>query len=40
MTQSPSRPAVQPGPEIEKFRVVVSGHDDEGRSVILSDRTS
>ena len=40
MAQSPSRPAVAPGPEIKRFRVVVSGHDTEGRSIVVSDRPS
>jgi naringenin degradation protein FdeH len=32
--------AVKPGPEIKRFRRIVTGHDAQGRSVILSDDTS
>ena len=30
----------QPGPEIKRFRRIVTGHDAQGRSVILSDEAS
>lgn len=38
MAQSPSRPTVAPGPEIKRFRLIVTGHDDQGQSIIVSDR--
>jgi hypothetical protein len=31
---------VSPGPEIKRFRRIVTGHDEEGRSIILSDDVS
>lgn len=31
---------VAPGPEIKRFRRIVTGHDAQGRSVILSDQVS
>jgi len=31
---------VKPGPEIKRFRRIVTGHDAQGRSVILSDHAS
>ena len=40
MTQSPKRPSVAPGPEIKRFRVVVTGHDEKGQAIIVSDRPS
>ncbi len=40
MAQSPSRATVAPGPAIRRFRVVVTGHDAEGRSILVSDRAS
>ena len=33
-------PPVAPGPEIKRFRRIVTGHDAQGRSVILSDDMS
>jgi hypothetical protein len=40
MSASASTAQVQPGPEIRRFRRVVTGHDASGQSVILSDATS
>src|SRR5262249_32865207 len=40
MSDQPTRAAVAPGPEIKRFRVIVTGHDAQERSVILSDRLS
>jgi len=40
MSETPTRAAVAPGPEIRRFRVIVTGHDAQARSVILSDRLS
>ena len=40
MAQSPSRPAIAPGPEIKRFRRLISGHDLQGRSIIISDGLS
>jgi hypothetical protein len=40
IAQSPSRPTVASGPEIKRFRVVVTGHDTQGRSIVVSDRRS
>ena len=31
---------VSPGPEIKRFRRIITGHDAQGRSIILSDATS
>ncbi len=40
MSEAAKAPAVRPGPEIKRFRRIVTGHDAHGRSVILSDATS
>jgi len=40
MSDAASAPAIKPGPEIERFRRIVTGHDPNGRSVILSDETT
>ena len=40
MSESPTRAAIVPGPEIKRFRVIVTGHDAHERSIILSDRLS
>jgi hypothetical protein len=40
MSETSVRKAVAPGPEIRRFRVVVTGHDAQERSVILADRPS
>jgi hypothetical protein len=40
MAQSSNRPTVTPSTEIERFRVVVTGHDAEGHSMIVSDAPS
>jgi mannose-6-phosphate isomerase-like protein (cupin superfamily) len=37
MSQSPSPAKVLPGPEIQRFRRVVTGHDAQGQSIITSD---
>jgi hypothetical protein len=37
-TSQPQKTA--PGPEIKRFRLVVTGHDSDGRSAILRDGTS
>jgi mannose-6-phosphate isomerase-like protein (cupin superfamily) len=37
MTSSPAPAPVPPGPEIVRFRRIVTGHDAQGRSVITSD---
>jgi hypothetical protein len=40
MSEVASRTQVSPGPEIKRFRRIVTGHDGEGRSIILSDDAS
>ena len=40
MAETPNPGKVAPGPEIKRVRRIVTGHDGEGRSVILSDDTS
>lgn len=40
MSQQAARPAVVPGPEIRRFRVVVTGHDADGNSIVTSDAAS
>lgn len=40
MVETQTRAAVTPGDEIKRFRVVVTGHTPEGRSIIAADRTS
>ena len=40
MNEAASRTQVSPGPEIKRFRRIVTGHDGEGRSIILSDGAS
>ncbi len=40
MSETPTRAAVAPGPEIKRFRVVVTGHDARDRSIIVADRKS
>jgi naringenin degradation protein FdeH len=40
MSEAQSVTAVKPGPEIKRFRRIVTGHDAQGRSVILSDDRS
>ena len=40
MAQSPSRPAIALGPEIKRFRRLITGHDAQGRSIIISDGLS
>jgi hypothetical protein len=37
MSQSSSSAKVVPGPEIKRFRRVVTGHDPQGHSIITSD---
>ena len=37
MSQSSSPAKVVPGPEIKRFRRVVTGHDPQGQSIITSD---
>jgi mannose-6-phosphate isomerase-like protein (cupin superfamily) len=37
MSQSSSPAKVAPGPEIKRFRRVVTGHDAQGQSIITSD---
>lgn len=39
MPEGASASKVDPGPEIRRFRRVVTGHDAQGRSVIISDGT-
>jgi hypothetical protein len=39
MKDSPG-PTVNPYPEVKRFRLIVSGHDSEGQSIIVSDRWS
>src|SRR5579884_3729431 len=40
MSEAASTSATKPGPEIKRFRRIVTGHDAQGRSVILSDEMS
>ncbi len=40
MADAPKPGKVAPGPEIKRFRRIVTGHNAEGRSVILTDETS
>jgi len=40
MAETPTPGKVDPGPEIKRFRRVVTGHNADGRSVILTDDTS
>ncbi|MGA8154731.1 MAG: cupin domain-containing protein [Rhodoplanes sp.] len=40
MSEAANASATKPGPEIKRFRRIVTGHDAQGRSVILSDETS
>lgn len=40
MSEAAGASTTQPGPEIERFRRIVTGHDGNGRSVILSDETT
>jgi hypothetical protein len=40
MSQSSSPAKVVPGPEIKRFRRVVTGHDPQGQSIITSDAAS
>lgn len=40
MSQSPSPAKVVPGPEIKRFRRVVTGHDPQGQSIIMMDATT
>jgi Cupin domain len=40
MSESPSPTKVVPGPEIKRFRRVVTGHDPQGQSIIASDAAS
>jgi hypothetical protein len=40
MSEAATRANVSPGPEIKRFRRIITGHDAQGRSVILSDDVS
>jgi hypothetical protein len=40
MSQSSSQAKVVAGPEIQRFRRVVTGHDSQGQSIITSDAVS
>jgi naringenin degradation protein FdeH len=40
MSEAATYAKVSPGPEIKRFRRIITGHDGEGRSIILSDETS
>ncbi|MGC1094626.1 MAG: dihydrodipicolinate synthase family protein, partial [Pseudolabrys sp.] len=40
MSEARQATPVKPGPEIKRFRRIVTGHDAQGRSVILSDHVS
>lgn len=40
MAEMPNPGKVAPGPEIKRFRRVVTGHNGDGQSVILTDDTS
>ena len=40
MSQSSSPAKAVPGPEIKRFRRVVTGHDPQGQSIIASDAAS
>lgn len=40
MSESSSRAKAVPGPEIKRFRRVVTGHDPQGKSIIASDAAS
>jgi len=40
MSEASQGKSVKPGPEIQRFRRIVTAHDAQGRSVILSDDTS
>jgi hypothetical protein len=40
MSQAASHAKVSPGPEVKRFRRIITGHDAQGRSIILSDTIS
>jgi hypothetical protein len=40
MSEAAARANVSPGPEIKRFRRIVTGHDQQGRSIFLSDDAS
>jgi naringenin degradation protein FdeH len=40
MSEAAQAPSTKPGPEIKRFRRIVTGHGARGHSVILSDETS
>jgi mannose-6-phosphate isomerase-like protein (cupin superfamily) len=40
MSEAAKASPVKPGPEIKRFRRIMTGHNAQGRSVILSDETS
>ena len=40
MSEARQTAPVAPGPEIKRFRRIVTGHNAQGRSVILADETS
>jgi mannose-6-phosphate isomerase-like protein (cupin superfamily) len=40
MSEAPQAPKVAPGPEIVRYRRIVTGHNAQGQSIILSDTTS
>jgi mannose-6-phosphate isomerase-like protein (cupin superfamily) len=40
MSEAPQAAKVAPGPEIRRFRRIVTGHNAQGKSVILSDDLS
>jgi Cupin domain len=40
MSEAAVRTTVSPAPEIKRFRRVITGHDAQGRSIILSDEDS
>ena len=40
MSEAPQAPKVAPGPEIRRYRRIVTGHNAQGQSLILSDDLS
>ena len=40
MSEARQARSIAPGPEIKRFRRIVTGHNAQGRAVILSDDTS
>ena len=40
MSETATHAKTSPGPGVKRFRRIITGHDGEGRSIILSDETS